>query len=393
MTNTITKLHFNGVDYNVGAANVHELTEKTNLVWNDEFLVADSENTYQNKKVNFWNLYFYINNIMEEPTDLEVITVGTTAFITWTDPDDLRTIPSTSVFSKSVLVRKVGSAPTSPTDWTVVIEETTRNDYKTSKYSDAWLTKDVDYYYRVFTYSTAWTITYWDAVVTDWRQWLCFTANNDNSTIQLTKTWSPTAVTLEISTDGDTRTTYTIWTTITLAEAWDKLYIRNTSTTDTRFSTAGNVYYKFVMSGSIEGSWDVTYLLNKNWTTALSDYCFMHLFDGCTCLTKTPRMPATSLAEWCYTDMFNWCTNLIALPTLSATAIWRMSYARMFQWCTKIKLSTTQTWKYQTPYRIPTTWTWTTGFNALINMFTSTWWTFVWEPAINTTYYTSNAVI
>lgn len=74
MTKTITKLHYNGVDYNIGGAGA-----------------------------------------LAEPTNLAVVTNGTTATITRTDPNDLRTIPPTA-FSKSVLVRKVGSEPTSPTD-------------------------------------------------------------------------------------------------------------------------------------------------------------------------------------------------------------------------------------------------------------------------------------
>jgi hypothetical protein len=65
----------------------------------------------------------------------------------------------------------------------------------------------------------------------------------------------------------------------------------------------------------------------------------------------------------------------------------------MFRNCSKIKLSTTQTWEYQTEYRIPTTWTWTSWSSSLSNMFTSTWWTFTWTPSINTTYYTSNTVV
>jgi hypothetical protein len=65
----------------------------------------------------------------------------------------------------------------------------------------------------------------------------------------------------------------------------------------------------------------------------------------------------------------------------------------MFNGCSKIKLSTTQTWEYQNEYRIPETWTWTTATNALYRMFRTTWWTFAWTPAINTTYYTSNTLV
>lgn len=249
--------------------------------------------------------------------------------------------------------------------------------------------------------------------------YLCFTSLAANSTIKLSKNWTPTAVTLETSTDGATWSTYTFWTTITLSNIWDKVYWRNTSTTNTGFSIGGH-YYRFVMTWSIAWSWDITTLINKSWTTTVSDYCFYTLFQWCialatppelpattlwdtcyqsmflwcTALTAAPELPATTLVQYCYSFMFYWCTSLNILPKLPATTLPKVCYQQMFNWCTNIKLSTTQTWDYQTAYRIPTTWTGTLeNANALTDMFTSTWWTFTWTPSINTTYYTSNIVV
>lgn len=274
---------------------------------------------------------------------------------------------------------------------------------------------------------------------------LNFTANTAGSTVKLTKTGSPTAVTLETSTDWKNWTTYTIWDTITLANIWNKVYWRNTSTTDTLFSTSNGNYYKFVMTWSIAWSWDVNYLLNKNSTTTVSSYCYFYLFYNCTSLTTAPSLLATTLATYCYDSMFYWCTALTPAPTLpattlsegcyrymfrdctslttppklTATTLATACYMQMFRWCTnlttlpslpattlasgcyqymfygcsKIKISTTQTGEYQTPYRIPTTWTWTDATSALNNTFGNTWWTFTWTPSRNTTYYTSNTVV
>ena len=249
---------------------------------------------------------------------------------------------------------------------------------------------------------------------------LCFTANTANSTVQLTKTGSPTAVTLETSTDGINWSTYTFGSTITLANVWDKVYWRNTSETTTGFSTsAWSDYYQFDMSGSISASWDINTLLCKNSTDTLSNYCFVNLFYGCASLTTAPELPATILAEGCYANMFNNCTALTTVPELPATMLAASCYTGMFTSCTaltslpklpaitlvnscyremfsmcyQIKLSTTQTWAYQTPYRIPTEWTWTTEGYALYSMFSSTWWPFTWTPSINTTYYTSNTLV
>ena len=65
----------------------------------------------------------------------------------------------------------------------------------------------------------------------------------------------------------------------------------------------------------------------------------------------------------------------------------------MFYGCRLIKLSTTQTGEYQTPYRIPKSGTGTTATGALTEMFANTGGTFTGTPSINTTYYTSNTVV
>ena len=230
-----------------------------------------------------------------------------------------------------------------------------------------------------------------------WREqpdYLCFTANTSNCSIALTNNGNPTAVTLETSTDGINWTTYIMSNYIPLSNIWDKVYFRNTSTTTTGFSLDGSNYYNFVIRWSVAASWDVTSLINKNCTdTLVWNYCFYILFYNCSGLVTAPILPATTLTQNCYRSMFQNCTNLEEIPKLPAITLTNRCYYSMFAWCSKIKLSETQTWEYQTLYRIPTTWTWTTLVDSLNEMFTSTWWTFTWRPSINTTYYTSNQVI
>ena len=252
--------------------------------------------------------------------------------------------------------------------------------------------------------------------------WLCFTANSAGSTVKIVQAWYPTAVTLETSTDWSTRTTYTIWNTITLTNIGDNVFFRNTSTTDTWFSTSTGNKYVFRFTWSVAGSWDVCYLLNKNSTTTLSNYCFYWLFESDSELTSAPKISATTywqyscglmfqgsgivtapsilattLDQQCCYRMFMNCKSLEELPALPALALKYYCYWEMFEACTKIKISQTQTWEYQTPYRIPTEWTWTYT-NATYDMylmFYNTWWTFKspTNPNINTTYYTSNTVV
>lgn len=102
-----------------------------------------------------------------EPLNLTVIISWLDATIRWKD-NEIWTIPPTT-FQKSELVRKIGSAPTSPSDWTLVVTETVKDTYKTTWYVDQWLTDWETYYYRVFSYSDLGWISYCDAVsITAW---------------------------------------------------------------------------------------------------------------------------------------------------------------------------------------------------------------------------------
>lgn len=128
--------------------------------------------------------------------------------------------------------------------------------------------------------------------------------------------------------------------------------------------------------------------------TTLKQSCYSYMFTDCTSLVSPPVLPATTLDTNCYMCMFEGCTALNALPALPATSMLNSCYFGMFRNCTKIKLSETQTGDYQTEYRIPTSLTGTTtASSALTGMFTGTGGSFAGTPSINTTYYTSNAVI
>ena len=300
---------------------------------------------------------------------------------------------------------------------------------------------------------------------------LNFTANTPNSTIQLTTHGTPTAISLEKSSDGTNWTDYTVGDTITLTLEWEKVYLRNKSVQNTVFSSDWSNYYKFVMTGSIAANWDLNYLVSKysnrtthdyqfawlfqdctaltsapslpntalsyrcywsmfKWcsnlviapalpattlatdcyycmfqdctsltsaptlpATELADECYYGMFEWCTSLTTTPALPATTLTGYCYADMFNGCTSLNTIPALPAQNLPQYCYYHMFASCSSITLSETQTWVYQTPYRIPTTWTVGTKWQNCVNgMFMQTGWT-VHTPEPWTTYYTNNAII
>ena len=70
--------------------------------------------------------------------------------------------------------------------------------------------------------------------------------------------------------------------------------------------------------------------------TALTNYCYGSMFDGCTGLTTAPELPATTLAESCYNGMFTYCTSLTTAPELPATTLAEGCYENMFTGCTSL---------------------------------------------------------
>ena len=75
--------------------------------------------------------------------------------ITWEDPTD--TVIEGSTFSKwagTKLIMKESGYPTSPDDGTLLVDNTTRNKYKTTGFTKSGLTNDKVYYFALFPYST-----------------------------------------------------------------------------------------------------------------------------------------------------------------------------------------------------------------------------------------------
>ena len=71
--------------------------------------------------------------------------------------------------------------------------------------------------------------------------------------------------------------------------------------------------------------------------TTLANYCYMDMFANCTSLTTAPALPATKLEGLCYTGMFSNCTSLTTAPALPATTLAEGCYSGMFQYCSSLK--------------------------------------------------------
>ena len=73
----------------------------------------------------------------------------------------------------------------------------------------------------------------------------------------------------------------------------------------------------------------------------LSRGCFRQMFNGCSCLTAAPALPATTLAEKCYIAMFEWCNSLTVAPSLPATTLAKDCYTEMFSYCKSLTVPPT----------------------------------------------------
>ena len=94
-------------------------------------------------------------------TGLATLAASGKAYLKWTDPIDTVVGDATlAAWAGTLLVRKAGSMPASRRDGTVVIDNKTRNAYKTQYFCDSGLSDGVTYYYKFFPYST--TNTYAD---------------------------------------------------------------------------------------------------------------------------------------------------------------------------------------------------------------------------------------
>ena len=169
---------------------------------------------------------------------------------------------------------------------------------------------------------------------------LCFTAEEANSTVKLTKNGYAPTVNLQTSTNGSSWTPYTVNDVITLTNVGNKVYFKAVGSNSAMGSSQSD-YNKFVMTGKIAASGNVNSLLEEDENTARTmslegkNFCYAYLFSGAP-LTTAPELPATTLAFGCYAMMFNNCTSLTKAPVLPATTLADFCYYYMFENCTAL---------------------------------------------------------
>ena len=164
---------------------------------------------------------------------------------------------------------------------------------------------------------------------------LCFTAEADNSSVQLTAVGSAPAVTLVKSFDGVNWEAYAVGEVIDLPSTGDCVYLAAGEGGNETFGSSLSSYHKFVINGLVAASGDITSLRNFDLEqTTLSSFCYGSMFSGCTGLTSAPELPATTLEANCYHSMFSGCTGLTSAPELPATTLGTYCYYSMFEGCT-----------------------------------------------------------
>ena len=88
--------------------------------------------------------------ILGDVSDVSIIPGDTSITLKWTDPADGQEVE----WGGTTVIRKQEGRPIDCLDGTVVVESTTKNEYRTEGYVDNGLEKNTKYWYRFFPYST-----------------------------------------------------------------------------------------------------------------------------------------------------------------------------------------------------------------------------------------------
>ncbi len=96
-------------------------------------------------------------------------------------------------------------------------------------------------------------------------------------------------------------------------------------------------YMKFVIEGKAAASGNIMSIIKAegfNEVTEIpSEYCFAHLFEGCSSLVTPPMLAAKTLKPSCYRDMFAQCSELTVIPQFRAEQLAEYCCFEMFSGC------------------------------------------------------------
>ena len=181
-------------------------------------------------------------------------------------------------------------------------------------------------------------------LIYDGTPYLCFTADENNCSIQLTNIGGAYSIDLSISTNKLDWRPYQFDSNgegeiITLSLKNDELFWKESTSSSNpnkgKFSNSPSKYFIFKLNGKIKASGNILSLVDETCQTKKTSR-FDNLFSGCTSLLTPPDLPATELTINCYRNMFNSCSSLTYAPTLPAKTLAQSCYYRMFLNCTNL---------------------------------------------------------
>jgi len=157
---------------------------------------------------------------------------------------------------------------------------------------------------------------YVEVIVDHSPDYLCFTAEEDNSTILLYNGGGNTP-NVEYSFDKVNWTTWD-YSAITLANRGDKVYMRGDNPSGICHDS--NAYSNFNMTGKIAASGNINSLIAKDVTTTnIPSACYLRLFDSCSSLTSVPYLGGAyqkaMVNSNSFGQTFRYCTGLTTLPS------------------------------------------------------------------------------
>ena len=116
-------------------------------------------------------------------TDMSIASAMGSATVKWTDPEATKTVDgNTATWAKTVLVYKEGAtAPSSPSDGTVAVEETIRNQYQTDGYKVNGLVDGKQYTFALFAISTENSAS--DSVSANVKLWSTITISTEETSL------------------------------------------------------------------------------------------------------------------------------------------------------------------------------------------------------------------
>ena len=181
------------------------------------------------------------------------------------------------------------------------------------------------------------TAVYEEEKTPETGNWLCFTAEEDNSEVWYYSEGSPD---VQYSLDGGV--TWNVLKPnehIVLQTEGDKVYFKgyNPEGFSNVSEESGGVNFR--MSGRIAASGSVMSLIDGIGVTNVipNNGCFAYLFNNCGTLTQAPELPATTLTDSCYYQMFQNCFELTKAPELPATELKEDCYHGMFSSCKSLE--------------------------------------------------------